>query len=104
APHVHLVGLPGSPGGQDSLQAAIQAGAQSSELLDGAAAYRGGDIGLLDGVRQGVLRAQDIGSQWVARALAEPTVQLGERWLDLCAGPGGKAALLGALAAEYEVH
>ncbi len=27
----------------------------------------------------------------------------GERWLDLCAGPGGKAALLAALAAQYEV-
>lgn len=44
---------------------------------------------------------QDEGSQLIARAVVEAEV-LGEdsgRWLDLCAGPGGKAALLGALAA-----
>ena len=28
----------------------------------------------------------------------------GERWLDLCAGPGGKAALLGALARQRGAH
>ncbi len=28
----------------------------------------------------------------------------GERWLDLCAGPGGKAALLGALARQQGAH
>ena len=42
---------------------------------------------------------QDEGSQLVALALAEaPLSGRDERWLDLCAGPGGKAALLGALA------
>ncbi|HWU47457.1 MAG TPA: transcription antitermination factor NusB [Humibacter sp.] len=45
----------------------------------------------------GGIRAQDEGSQLAALTLigARP-VQPGERWLDLCAGPGGKAALLGA--------
>ncbi|MGO1522506.1 MAG: RsmB/NOP family class I SAM-dependent RNA methyltransferase [Nesterenkonia sp.] len=104
APQVHLIGLPGVSGGEASLTAAVEAGAEPSELLDGAAIYSGGDVGLLDGVREGSLRVQDIGSQWVARALAEPAVQPGERWLDLCAGPGGKAALLGSLASEFEVH
>lgn len=106
APEVHLVGLPGElqPTGEESLEQAKQAGARSSELIDGAAVFRGGDIGRLAGVREGALRVQDIGSQWVARALAEPAVSPGERWLDLCAGPGGKAALLAALAAEYGVH
>ena len=104
APPVHLVGLPGIESGAAHLGAAVEAGAQPSELLDGAAVFRGGDVGLLPGVREGSLRVQDIGSQWVARALAEPAVQLRERWLDLCAGPGGKSALLGALAAEFEVH
>jgi 16S rRNA (cytosine967-C5)-methyltransferase len=43
---------------------------------------------------------QDEGSQLVALALAEaPLEGRDERWLDLCAGPGGKAALLAALAA-----
>ena len=41
------------------------------------------------------------GSQLVALALARAPVDgPDERWLDLCAGPGGKAALLGALATE----
>src|SRR5699024_5419078 len=104
APAVHLVGLPGVADGPANLAAAVEAGAEASHLLDGAALFKGGDIGLLNGVREGSLRVQDIGSQWVARALAEPAVQPGERWLDLCAGPGGKAALLGALAAEFGAH
>jgi 16S rRNA (cytosine967-C5)-methyltransferase len=43
---------------------------------------------------------QDEGSQLVALALANAPVEGADtRWLDTCAGPGGKAALLGALAA-----
>ena len=43
---------------------------------------------------------QDEGSQLCAVALTRPPVDGGdERWLDLCAGPGGKSALLGALLA-----
>ncbi|MQA64049.1 MAG: hypothetical protein GEU86_21885, partial [Actinophytocola sp.] len=42
---------------------------------------------------------QDEGSQLCARALAEAKLDgTDARWLDQCAGPGGKAALLGALA------
>ncbi|MCF3740144.1 hypothetical protein L2E48_25895, partial [Salmonella enterica subsp. enterica serovar Weltevreden] len=44
------------------------------------------------------------GSPRPAGALAQAPVPAAaaraERWLDLCAGPGGKAALLAALAAE----
>ena len=45
----------------------------------------------------GRIRIQDEGSQLAALALsrAEP-VRAGERWLDLCAGPGGKTAVLAA--------
>lgn len=45
----------------------------------------------------GRVRVQDEGSQLAALALtrAEP-VRRGERWLDLCAGPGGKTAVLAA--------
>lgn len=48
-------------------------------------------------VPAGLLRVQDQGSQLAALALvrATPVVQ-GERWLDLCAGPGGKTAILAA--------
>jgi 16S rRNA (cytosine967-C5)-methyltransferase len=42
---------------------------------------------------------QDEGSQLVAEALADAPLQGPDRrWLDLCAGPGGKSALLAALA------
>ncbi|GAA4190555.1 transcription antitermination factor NusB [Microbacterium oryzae] len=45
----------------------------------------------------GRVRVQDEGSQLVALALTRLTpVAPGERWLDLCAGPGGKTALLAA--------
>jgi 16S rRNA (cytosine967-C5)-methyltransferase len=51
-------------------------------------------------VVRGRAHVQDEGSQLVAAALAEaPLTGPDERWLDLCAGPGGKAALLGSLAA-----
>jgi 16S rRNA (cytosine967-C5)-methyltransferase len=61
----------------------------------------GGDPGSVPAVAQGRAGVQDEGSQLVALALARAPVE-GEdrRWLDLCAGPGGKAALLAALAAE----
>jgi 16S rRNA (cytosine967-C5)-methyltransferase len=48
---------------------------------------------------------QDEGSQLVASALADaPLDGPDHRWLDLCAGPGGKAALLGSLAALRKGH
>jgi 16S rRNA (cytosine967-C5)-methyltransferase len=59
----------------------------------------GGDPGALPAVRDGRAGVQDAGSQLVALALSRATVDgRDERWLDLCAGPGGKAALLAALA------
>ncbi|CCB78041.1 putative enzyme [Streptantibioticus cattleyicolor NRRL 8057 = DSM 46488] len=61
----------------------------------------GGDPAALDAVREGRAGVQDEGSQLVALALADaPLDGPDARWLDGCAGPGGKAALLGALAAR----
>ncbi|MFJ4921744.1 RsmB/NOP family class I SAM-dependent RNA methyltransferase [Streptomyces sp. NPDC088725] len=60
----------------------------------------GGEPGALDAVRDGRAGVQDEGSQLVAIALANAPVEGPDaRWLDGCAGPGGKAALLAALAA-----
>ncbi len=60
----------------------------------------GGDPGAVPAVAEGRAGVQDEGSQLVALALAEAEVEGDDRrWLDLCAGPGGKAALLAALAA-----
>ncbi|WP_104044303.1 RsmB/NOP family class I SAM-dependent RNA methyltransferase [Arthrobacter sp. ZGTC412] len=115
APVVNLVALPGI----GSLNEALENGATPGELVEGSALSSGGDLGRLASVREGSTRVQDVGSQLVARAMAE--VDLGghraergaegaeradaagspaEAWLDLCAGPGGKAALLGALASQ----
>jgi 16S rRNA (cytosine967-C5)-methyltransferase len=57
-----------------------------------------GAPGDLVAVAEGRARVQDEGSQLVTLAFADAPVD-GDagRWLDLCAGPGGKAALLGAL-------
>jgi 16S rRNA (cytosine967-C5)-methyltransferase len=61
----------------------------------------GSDPSAIPAVRQGLAGVQDEGSQLVTLALAGvPLEGKDERWLDLCAGPGGKAALLGALAAQ----
>ncbi|MFE5616072.1 RsmB/NOP family class I SAM-dependent RNA methyltransferase [Streptomyces sp. NPDC056470] len=61
----------------------------------------GGEPGAIEAVKEGRAGVQDEGSQLVAIALANaPLEGRDERWLDGCAGPGGKAALLGALAAE----
>ena len=62
----------------------------------------GGDPGRLAALRDGQALVQDEGSQLVARALTLAPL-IGDdtgRWLDLCAGPGGKTALLAAIAAE----
>jgi 16S rRNA (cytosine967-C5)-methyltransferase len=61
----------------------------------------GGDPGEIPAVRDGRAGVQDEGSQMVALALADAALEGRDaQWLDLCAGPGGKAALLGGLAAQ----
>lgn len=61
----------------------------------------GGDPGRIKAVRDSRAAVEDEGSQLVALLLAETPIEgRDERWLDMCAGPGGKAALLGALAAR----
>ncbi|MBO1331583.1 RsmB/NOP family class I SAM-dependent RNA methyltransferase [Streptomyces sp. VRA16 Mangrove soil] len=61
----------------------------------------GGEPGALDIVRTGRAGVQDEGSQLVALALANaPLEGPDEKWLDGCAGPGGKAAMLAGLASE----
>ncbi|MDO9397381.1 MAG: transcription antitermination factor NusB, partial [Herbiconiux sp.] len=56
-----------------------------------------GDPASLRAVHDGTARVQDEGSQLAALALSRARpVRAGERWLDLCAGPGGKTAVLAA--------
>lgn len=92
APAVALVALPGL--------AEVRELGEPGVVSPVAARAPGGDPGGVPAVADGRGRVQDEGSQLAALVLsrARPIVP-GERWLDLCAGPGGKAALLGAEAA-----
>jgi 16S rRNA (cytosine967-C5)-methyltransferase len=103
APAVTLVARPGLAEVPDVLAAA--ADARPGRWAPTAVVLPGGDPAGVPGVRETRVGVQDEGSQLVALALAaaEP-VRDGERWLDLCAGPGGKSALLGALAARHAGH
>ena len=64
-----------------------------------------GNPGNIEAVRNGHARVQDQGSQLMVLALIDTEV-LGqdESWLDICAGPGGKAALMKALAIQRGVN
>jgi 16S rRNA (cytosine967-C5)-methyltransferase len=91
APRVSLVALPGL-----ATISEIR-GAQKAKYSPVAAVSDGGDPALWPAVDEGRARVQDEGSQLAALALSRATpIVPGERWLDLCAGPGGKAALLAA--------
>ncbi len=74
----------------------ISAGAQPSPYSPFGARWRG-DPAHLSLVRDGRAGVQDEGSQLVTWALTKAAAPPG-CWLDLCAGPGGKAALLTGLA------
>ena len=97
-PTTHLVARPGRVS-RDELLAEAGAGAQPGPWSPYAVRLsEGGDPGALASVRSGAAAVQDEGSQLVALTLANAgTANPGERWLDLCAGPGGKAALLHGL-------
>lgn len=65
----------------------------------------GGAPGALAAVRDGRAGVQDEGSQLVALALAAaPLDGADSTWVDLCAGPGGKASLLESVADERGAH
>ena len=95
---VSLVARPGL----SSVEELVRAGATASETSPLGAVLDGGDPGLVRAVRERRAAVQDEGSQLLAVALATAPVGPGvpNRWLDLCAGPGGKAGVLGALAVD----
>jgi 16S rRNA (cytosine967-C5)-methyltransferase len=93
-PAVSLVARPG-------LADRAELGGAPSALSPYGVELEGGDPGAIAAVREGRAGVQDVGSQLVAMVLARAVlVDDDARWLDVCAGPGGKAALLGALAAQ----
>lgn len=95
APQVTLVARPG----RSTVDELLVAGAIPGRWSPWAARLPSGDPGALRAVREGRAGVQDEGSQLVAAALASVSVSgTDARWLDLCAGPGGKSALLAGIA------
>ncbi|MGO4257507.1 RsmB/NOP family class I SAM-dependent RNA methyltransferase [Marmoricola sp. RAF53] len=93
-PAVTLVARPG-------LSTLAELGGEPHPVSPYAVVLEGGDPGALTAVREGRAGVQDAGSQAVALVLARAVLDgPDENWLDVCAGPGGKAALLAAIAAE----
>jgi 16S rRNA (cytosine967-C5)-methyltransferase len=101
APRVTIVARPGLADPAEVVDDAGDGVGTTGTLAPTAVVLSGGDPAALPSVRDGRAGVQDEGSQLVALALTEaPLDGPDERWLDLCAGPGGKAALLAAVAGE----
>lgn len=91
-PRVTLVELPGFVDTNDDVE-----GEPTRYSPLGMSLNAGGDPTRFARVREGVVRVQDEGSQLAALVLSRyHDITPGEKWLDMCAGPGGKAALLAA--------
>lgn len=83
----------------------LVAGARTGDLSPWAVRLASGNPGDVPAVREHRAGVQDEGSQLVAWLCATvPLTGPDARWLDLCAGPGGKAAVLGAVAAQRGAH
>jgi 16S rRNA (cytosine967-C5)-methyltransferase len=109
-PAVVLAAVPGLAGTEEL----VAAGAIAARWSPFGAYLPDGDPGVITAVRERRAGVQDEASQLAALALARadcagpgarpPDTPRGAdpagRWLDVCAGPGGKARLLGGLAAD----
>ncbi len=87
----------------------VAAGATPGQWSPFAAVLAEGDPAQIAAVAQGRAAVQDEASQLAALALARADVAgdagpAGARWLDMCAGPGGKARLLAGLASAGEAR
>jgi 16S rRNA (cytosine967-C5)-methyltransferase len=82
----------------DRDELARQSGGDPGPWSPYAVRLHGGDPGRLPAVQEGTAAVQDEGSQLAALALARAELDGPDAaWLDMCAGPGGKAALLAAV-------
>ncbi len=100
-PAVMLAARPG----RGTVAELVEAGASAARFSPYGAEMASGDPGALVAVKSRRAGVQDEGSQLVALALAAAEVDGAESlWLDVAAGPGGKAALLQGLAADRGVR
>lgn len=119
-PQVTLVARPGLIDCDelaDEVEDVLNKRAYEGEITDYSVVIEGGDPGALPSIRAGHAAVQDEGSQLAALLLAEapllaeeppagdaPSSPRDAQWADLCAGPGGKTALLAAVGAPRGVH
>jgi 16S rRNA (cytosine967-C5)-methyltransferase len=98
-PETHLVAWPGRVSREELV---AQSGGRPGPYSPFAVRLEeGGEPAALEAIRERRAGVQDEGSQLCALALSRlPLSGPDERWLDICAGPGGKAALLAALAEQ----
>lgn len=97
-PVVHLAARPGRID-RDDLAERIKA--TPGKYSPYAVYLDSGDPGNLVQVRSGSAAVQDEGSQLAALAVAQAPLEGPDLlWLDMCAGPGGKAGLLAAIGAQ----
>jgi 16S rRNA (cytosine967-C5)-methyltransferase len=92
-----LVSWPGFSTQQDL----IDIGGEPTEFSPYGVHWKG-NPGALDLIKARKIGVQDEGSQLVAEVFAKAAQ--GSSWLDLCAGPGGKAALLSSIARQRDIR
>jgi len=92
-----LVSWPGFSTQQDL----IDIGGEPTEYSPYGVQWKG-NPGVLDLIKARKIGVQDEGSQLVAEVFAKAAD--GASWLDLCAGPGGKAALLSSIAKQRDIR
>ena len=91
-----LVSWPGNSTQQDL----IDVGGEPTQFSPYGAHWKG-NPGALDLIKSRKIGVQDEGSQLVAEVFAKAAQ--GNSWLDMCAGPGGKAALLSSIARQRSI-
>ncbi|MDE3720219.1 transcription antitermination factor NusB [Nocardiopsis sp. N85] len=100
-PKVTLMAKPG----RATVADLVAVGAEPTPYSPFGAQLPEGDPGTIREIRQGRAAVQDEASQLVALALTRVDVHgRDELWLDMCAGPGGKAGLLASLAGKGEAR
>ncbi|WP_068401006.1 RsmB/NOP family class I SAM-dependent RNA methyltransferase [Kribbia dieselivorans] len=98
-PKVTLVARPGLA----TLDELTERGGEPSRLSRVGVVRESGDPSSIAAVRNGRAAVQDEGSQLIPLALVDVPLEgaaADAPWLDLCAGPGGKAGLLAGLAVQ----